>query len=409
MHMVVIGGGAAGYFGAIHAAEANPQARVLILERAANVLGKVKISGGGRCNVCHHEYDPRVLAKSYPRGGKALLGPFHRFCTGDTIAWFDRRGVPLKAEDDGRMFPITDDSQTIIDCLTDAARQAGVQLRTQANVTDIQALPGGRWQIILADTGPAAEPLIADRVLIAPGSSTRMWEILSRLGHRVAAPVPSLFTFNIRDERLRELPGIAVDAAVSVPGTKLREQGPVLITHWGLSGPAILRLSAWGARELHARDHRFELRVHWLPLHKTEALYEELCALRRQDHKRYINAHSLHGLPIRLWKKLVTASGINDNLRWADASNTHLRALATELTDATYTVTGKSANKEEFVTCGGVHLDEVNFKTMESKLLPGIFFAGEILDVDAITGGYNFQAAWTTGAIAGMSIAAEGA
>lgn len=400
MQIIVIGGGAAGFFGAIHAAERMPSAQVTLLERAATVLGKVKISGGGRCNVCHHEYDPRILAKNYPRGGKALIGPFNRFCTGDTIAWYQSRGVALKAEDDGRMFPITDDSQTIIDCLWDAAQAAGVKVRTQANVSGLLRNPDGSWQVLLS-AGPA---LHADRILIAPGSSNRIWDILGGLGHTIAPPVPSLFTLNVKDERLRELPGIAMDAEVSVPGTKLRTQGPVLITHWGLSGPAILRLSAWGARELHARDHQFELRVHWVPGTKAEAMFEELSTLRKQDSKRYLNAHSLHGLPIRLWKKLVNAAGMDDHLRWGDASNTHLRALATELCEGRYLVTGKSANKEEFVTCGGVQLDEVNFKTMESKLLPGIFFAGEILDIDAITGGFNFQAAWTTGWIAGEGL-----
>lgn len=401
MQILVIGGGAAGFFAAIHAAEQNPSVKVTILERAATVLGKVKISGGGRCNVCNAEHDPRQLVKFYPRGGKALLGPFHRFCTAETIAFFTSRGIQLKAEEDGRVFPVTDESQTIIDCLTFAANKAGVSIQTQVNVQDIRPNPDGTWTV-----EDGSKTYTADKLIVAPGSSPRIWEILARLGHSIEAPVPSLFTLNVRDERLKELPGIAVKAAVSVPGTKLRETGPVLITHWGLSGPAILRLSAWGARELHARDHRFELIVHWVPGLRQDQMVESLSKSRKDNSKRIVHSDNLHGLPQRLWRKLCQAAGIPEDLRWADANNAHIRALATELTEGRFQVDGKSANKDEFVTCGGVKLDEVNFKSMESKRLPGLYFAGEIMDIDAITGGYNFQAAWTTGAIAGMEAAA---
>lgn len=403
LQIIVIGGGAAGFFGAIHAAEHFPDSHVTILERAAEVLGKVKISGGGRCNVCHAEYDPRVLSKSYPRGAKALLGPFNRFCTGDTIAWYAERGVALKTEDDGRMFPVTDDSQTIVDCLRRAASQAGVQVRTQVNVRDIRPHEG-RWQV-----ETTSDTLTADRVLVAPGSSQHIWDIFARLGHTIESPVPSLFTFNIRDPRLADIPGIAVPGAVSVPGTALREQGPVLITHWGLSGPAILRLSAWGARDLHARGYQFKLLVHWVPGTRVEEMFQALAGMRKDHPKKTAQAQSAFGLPNRLWRKLCTAAGIGEALNWADTNNAQLKALATELCEGSYAVTGKSTFKDEFVTCGGIRLDEVNFKTMESKRLPGIFFAGEVMDIDAITGGFNFQAAWTTSAIAGMSIGLAGA
>lgn len=399
--LIVIGGGAAGFFGAIHAAEANPENRVVLLERAADVLGKVKVSGGGRCNVCHAEYDPRVLAKSYPRGSKALLGPFNRFCTGDTVAWYAGRGVELKTEEDGRMFPITDDSQTIMDCLQYSAKKAGVQVRTQVNVTGLEKA-GEQWRVLTTE-----KEYLADRILIAPGSSQRIWDICRGLGHTIEAPVPSLFTFNIKDERLQDIPGIAVpEAVVSVPGTSLRESGPVLVTHWGLSGPAILRLSAWGARALNERNYKFTLVVHWLAGYKVDGLLEVLQGLRTEQPRKAIATQSPFGLPNRLWRKLTAAAGIKETMNWADANNALLRALAVELCEGKYPVTGKSTFKDEFVTCGGISLDEVNFKTLESKLLPGIYFAGEVLDIDAITGGYNFQAAWTTGFIAGTSMGA---
>jgi predicted Rossmann fold flavoprotein len=398
--VVVVGGGAAGYFAAIACAEAAPKLRVILLERAAKVLGKVKISGGGRCNVCHAEYDPRELVKSYPRGSKALLGPFHRFCSGDTQGWFESRGVALKTEPDGRMFPVTDSSQTIIDCLTGAAAEAGVEVFTQSNVTALQPQPSGKWSV-----STTREDYICDRVLLAPGSNNRIWDLLADLGHHIVPPVPSLFTLNIKDERLQGLPGIATEAEVRATGTKLHESGPLLVTHWGLSGPAVLRLSAWGARILAERKHQFELRVNWVPGHHPQSMEDALRQLREAHPRQQLGTRSRFDLPGRLWKRLVEAAGIPEDRKWAETGNAQLRKLAAELCDGLYQVAGKSTFKEEFVTAGGVRLSEVNFRTMESKLLPGLYLAGEILDIDAITGGFNFQAAWTTGWIAGQALA----
>lgn len=395
---MVIGGGAAGFFAAIHAAENNPKARVTILERAGEVLGKVKISGGGRCNVCNAERDPRQLVKFYPRGAKALLGPFHRFCTAETIEFFESRGVPLKVEPDGRVFPISDQSQSIVDCLVKAAIALGVVIKTKVNVLGI-GLGDGKWRIEAGEFSRTA-----DKLVIAPGSSPRIWEMLAALGHRIEPPVPSLFTFNVRDDRIEGLQGLAVNAEVGVAGEKLQAQGPVLITHWGMSGPAILRLSAWGARSLCAVGYVFELLVNWTGGKKLEQVMASLAETKKTQPKRLVCSDALHGIPSRLWKKLCDAAEISDQLRWADLSNANAKLLAMQLVESKFKVQGKSTNKDEFVTCGGVALDEVNFKTMESKILPGLYFAGEVLDIDAITGGYNFQAAWTTGAIAGVEV-----
>jgi len=403
MRLIVIGGGAAGFFGAIAAAEAWPEAEVHILEQAPQVLGKVKISGGGRCNVTHACFEPRELVKHYPRGGKALLGPFHRFMTGDTMGWFEDRGVPLKIEEDGRVFPVSDDSQTIIDCLMQAARRAGVQVHTQSAVRGLTppGAHGPQWQV-----HTKAQTWAADRVLLASGSNPRTWRWLAELGHHVAAPVPSLFTFNVHDDRIGDLPGLSVPLAeVQVEGEKpLKAQGPLLITHWGLSGPGVLSLSAFGARQLHARSYDFGLRVNWLA-GKDVAFWEaEWQRLRRRQPKKQVLSQPQGGLPTRLWQALGRRADIEAETRWAELTREQSQSLAHELAQGRFYVQGKSTFKEEFVTCGGVSLKEVDFRHMHSKRLPGLFFAGEVLDIDAVTGGFNFQAAWTTGYIAGRSV-----
>lgn len=400
MDIVIIGGGAAGFFAAITAAEADPAARVTILERGNAVLQKVRVSGGGRCNVTHACFDARLLVQNYPRGSRELLGPLLRFGPTDTVEWFAKRDVRLKTEADGRMFPTTDDSQTIVGCLWDAAKRAGVHVRTGARVEGLEPTSAS-WLVHLSRQ-PA---LRADRVLVAGGSSEGLWGILAALGHTIVPAVPSLFTFNIKDQRLRDLAGVSVpDANVQVSGTKYSARGPLLVTHWGLSGPAILRLSAWGARELHAQGYNFTVQVNWLGDKPLSDVLSDLNQLKQENPRKQIGSHAQFGLPARLWERLAEAGGISTGLRWADAGKPTLQRLASELVAGGFAVRGKSTFKEEFVTAGGVDLREVNFKTFESKLFPGLYFAGEVLDIDAITGGFNFQAAWTGGWIAGKAL-----
>lgn len=401
MTHVIVGGGAAGFFAAIACAEARPGARVILLESGRQFLTKVRISGGGRCNVTHACFDPRELSARYPRGGRALIGPFQRFQPRDTIEWFSRRGVGLKTEADGRMFPAANTSATIVDCLLAAARKARVELRAGCGVRSARKTSGG-FELALAD----GSALDCARLCIASGGcrtpASARW--IADLGHAIESPVPSLFTFHIEAPWLRALPGVAAEAEVAVPDAKLRERGPVLVTHWGLSGPAILRLSAWGARELHARDYRFDLRVNWLPGWAEEKCLAEFQARRAAQPGRLVANSPLDPLPARLWEALVREAGAAE-AKWATLSRPAARRLAELLTRATLPVSGKSLNKEEFVTCGGVRLRDVDFKTMESRAQPGLFFAGEVLDIDGITGGFNFQAAWTTGWIAGNAMA----
>lgn len=402
--VVVVGGGAAGFFGAITCAEAlQGHGSVTLLERGAHFLQKVKISGGGRCNVTHSCFEPKELAKRYPRGGPALIGAFHRFQAADTVKWFEGRGVVLKTEPDGRMFPTTDQSQTIINCLTHAARDSGVELRTNCGVERVERRAEGGFKLVLA----AGETILCDALLLATGGTKAVDVLAASLGHAIEPPVPSLFTFHIADARLEGLSGLAVErATVSVPGTKLKETGPVLITHWGLSGPGILRLSAWGARELAACDYKFALRVNWLPDHNFDSVIALAQAQRGlTGAKRVLNV-ALGGLPSRLWERLVAKAGIAEQTQWAGLNKAQTQALARLLVESEFAVTGKSMNKEEFVTCGGVRLAEVDFKTMASRVCPGLYFAGELLDIDGITGGFNFQAGWTTGWLAGNAMAA---
>lgn len=400
MNIAIIGGGAAGFFAAITAAERLPGSSVTIYERGNAVLQKVKVSGGGRCNVTHACFDARELVRFYPRGSRELLAPFMRFGPRETVQWFERRGVRLKTEADGRMFPVSDDSQTIIDCLWNSARQAGVAVQTGVRLERLEPLDG-QWRLHFTRQAPVT----ADRVLVATGSNEAVWAMLGTLGHRIVPPVASLFTFNVKDERLRDLAGISVPSArVQVEGSKLLAAGPLLVTHWGLSGPAVLRLSAWGARELHQLNYHFSIKINWLgEMPETEAL-QALNRQKQEQGKKQIMSHALFGLPQRLWERLCAAAGVAPALRWADAAKPVLQALAGQIATGVFKVRGKSTFKEEFVTAGGVDLREVNFKTFESKRFPHLYFAGEVLDIDAVTGGFNFQAAWTGGWMVGNSM-----
>lgn len=402
--IIIVGGGAAGFFAAIACAEASPDATVMLLEKGTHFLTKVRISGGGRCNVTHSCFDARELSTRYPRGARALISIFQRFQPRDTIEWFAARGVALKLEADGRMFPTTDNSQTIIDCLVNAAHASGVELRTNCGMDSAKRWDGGGFDVTLSN----GETLACDRLLLATGGcrAAVAGQLAASLGHTLEPPVPSLFTFHIDTPWLRELPGVSVAMIeASVPSAGLRERGPVMVTHWGLSGPVVLRLSAWGARELAAREYRFPLQINWLPHLTVEALTSELQRQKQANPARTIVNGSLSPLPSRLWEQLVLASGIKPVTRWAELSSSALHRLVQQLTRSEFPVTGKSLNKDEFVTCGGVRLGEVDFKTMESRVCPGLHFAGELLDIDGITGGFNFQACWTTGWIAGRAMA----
>lgn len=405
LRIVVAGGGAAGFFAAIAAAEANPAAEVLVYELTANLLAKVRVSGGGRCNVTHSCFEPRELVKRYPRGGRELLGAFSRWQPRDTIAWFEAHGVELKTEDDGRMFPVTDDSATIVDCLVRTADKAQVKIRTSCGIADVQALADGGGFLLTLGSG---ETVGCDRLLIATGGGKMAGGLglAQKLGHTIEPPVPSLFTFHVDDPRLKELAGLAVEnAVVSVSDFKLRESGPLLVTHWGMSGPAILRLSAWGARSLQSVDYKFPLLVNWLGGRTIEQARSDLAAARPANARKQVGTWNPFAVPSRLWERLLAAANVPATTVWSNLSNQASAAIATQLAAGVFQVNGKSMNKEEFVTCGGVKLGEVDFKTMQSRVCPGLFFAGEVLDIDGVTGGFNFQAAWTTGWLAGQAMA----
>lgn len=412
---IIIGGGAAGFFAAIHRAEHHPEEKVIILERGKSVLEKVRISGGGRCNVTHGCWDPRELTKFYPRGSKELLGPFNSFACGDTMGWFGDRGVELKIEDDGRVFPVSDSSQTIIDCLWNAAKGLGVKVLTHMRVADIIA-PVTTPAPAAPPTGSAAaavdqwtivtktQTFAADRLVVTTGANPAAWKMLAKLGHQLVPAVPSLFAFDTKDTRLRGLSGISLPwAALNIAGDKLKAEGPLLITHRGLSGPAVLRLSAWGARKLAPRKYNFELTVNWLAMRPVD-VEEKLEVLKKKENKRQIAARAYLDLPARLWKSLVDASGIPADQQWSQLSKRQRNALVGQLTGARFNITGKSTNKDEFTTAGGVNLKEVDFKNFRSKIHPSLYLAGEVLDVDAITGGFNFQAAWTGGYMIGKAV-----
>ena len=400
--LIVVGGGAAGFFSAITCAE-NSGKSVLILEKTSQLLQKVKISGGGRCNVTHDCFEPRELSRNYPRGEKSLIGPFHRFGAADTVDWFASRGVTLKTEADGRMFPVTDSSQTIIDTLLGAADAAGVSVHTSEGVASI--VKNEDHFELVTDAGNS---YTSRHVLIATGG-TRLAagaKLAASLGHELQPPTPSLFTFKIKDPRIDGLLGLSVSPAeVSIYQSKLKSSGPVLITHWGLSGPGILKISAWGARELAERNYRFDISVNWLPATDPAAVVAER---RLSEAKRQLSSRSpFASIPKRLWLRLLAAAEVPDTTTWSQLSKVQATRLLGQLTASTFTVNGKSTNKDEFVTCGGIDLNEINFKSMESKLVEGLYFAGEVIDVDGVTGGFNFQNAWTSGFHAGSDIAAH--
>ncbi|HET8886358.1 MAG TPA: NAD(P)/FAD-dependent oxidoreductase [Salinimicrobium sp.] len=396
--IIVVGGGAAGFFTAINAAEMNPDAKISILERGKEVLTKVKISGGGRCNVTHAEFLPKELSKNYPRGEKELRGPFHSFMTGDTMEWFQKRGVDLKIEDDGRIFPVSNSSQTIIDCFLNETRRLGIEVQMNHSVQQIFQVEK-KWQI---ETNQ--ENFIADKIVIATGSNPKIWNLLKNLGHTIVSPVPSLFTFHIKDNRIKDLAGISTHASVKILNQKLESEGPLLITHWGMSGPAVLKLSAWGARELFDCKYKFKVQVNWLPEISSEEILEGLKKLKDEHAKQQISKYSQFELPKRLWQSLVNASEISETEKWADLNKNQLQNLTLQLSSAEFNVEGKSTFKEEFVTAGGVALNEVNFKTFESKKCNNLYLTGEVLNIDAITGGFNFQNAWTGGFLAARAI-----
>lgn len=406
--IAIIGGGPAGFFGAISAAGFKTSDEITIFEATHQPLGKVRISGGGRCNVTHHCYDPAELIKNYPRGSKELRGPFSRFQPRDTVAWFEKHGVKLKTEPDGRIFPVTDNSETIVNCLLTEAKRVGVRLHLGARVTEISRLKDdpafSRFRLRYQDA--TVEEF--DKVLLATGSAPRGHQFAKALGHSIIPCVPSLFTFNINDPRIRNLAGVSFEnvrlSMTTAKKGKLIQTGPLLITHWGLSGPAVLKLSAWGARALHDNDYQAELTVNFLPHLDEPLLLQKLVAYKTaQGKKRLLPSFPLP-LPKRYWSRIVEFLEMDDKLTWGNISKSGLKQLTVEITSARFRIDGKGIFKDEFVTCGGVNLKEIDFKTMQSKICPGLYFAGEILDIDGITGGFNFQSAWTTGWLAGLGM-----
>ncbi len=395
--MIVVGGGAAGFFGALRAASLAPDARVLLLEGSKSTLAKVRISGGGRCNVTHACFDPAELASRYPRGQKELLGPFHKFGPGDTIQWFESRGVPLKTEADGRMFPVSDSSESIASCLETEARRTGVQVITQRRVRTISK-EEGRFTLTCADGSRYS----CHQLLVATGGQPAMWSLMQELGHEVVAPVPSLFTFHVPANGLKALAGIALpDAVVRACGQEAR--GPLLITHEGLSGPATLKLSAWAARAMAGASYRTDLEINWLG--KDEETFGQMLeAMRQQEGKKAVGSHGLGQAPQRLWRWLVEQAGLDISTRWGDMRAEQVTALREVATAQRLRMTGKSTFQEEFVTAGGVSLKEMDLRTFASRKVESLFLAGEMLDIDAVTGGFNFQAAWTGGWLAGSEM-----
>ena len=399
-NIVIIGGGAAGFFTSIVITENNPDVNIIILEKGEKVLQKVKVSGGGRCNVTHACFTPNELVEFYPRGKKELLGPFHQFMTGDTMEWFENHGVPLKIEEDNRIFPESNSSQTIIDCFIKNAKKGGAKLKLNQNVINIEKKKS------LFTIFTKTDKFIADKLVIASGNNANLWSLIEKLEHTIISPVPSLFTFNINDTRLEGIAGIAVqNATVQLIDSKFESNGPILITHWGLSGPAILKLSSFAALFLAEKNYQYQVKINWLSQTK-ESVLNQLKILKKENlKKQLILKSSFKDIPKRLWEKLILATEIKVEQRWADLSNKQLDQLAEQLSNSVFNANGKTTFKEEFVTAGGVDLKEINFKRFESKLHKNLFFAGEVLNIDAVTGGFNFQNAWTGGFIVGNAIA----
>lgn len=425
-NVLIVGGGASGFYAAINIAEANPNLKIAILERGKEVLQKVRISGGGRCNVTNAELDPKELVKNYPRGEKELLGPLYTYGSQDTIQFFETRGVPLKTEEDGRVFPVSDSSETIIDCLLNETARLGIKVFKESSVTQIKPILsddyGSFWKITTNKNQYQCK-----KVLLATGSNPKIWKLIEGLGHKIVPPVPSLFTFNIKDERISDIQGVSTHARVDVltkptiaPEITLKSkskkvekphlsaEGQLLVTHWGLSGPVILKLSAWGAIVLNDLKYKFPISINWLPEHHQESVLSLLMEIKVIEARKTVLRTKAVEIPKRLWTNLVKASGIAKDEKWADVTKEKLQNLSSQLTNGRFLVEGKSTFKEEFVTAGGIDLREINFKTFESKIHKNLFFAGEVINVDAITGGFNFQNAWTGGYIAAQGITNKG-
>ena len=399
--VIVVGGGAAGFFAAVNCAIKNPNNKIVLIEKTNKLLSKVKVSGGGRCNVTNACFDVKELIKNYPRGQKQLLQAFHQFSANDTVEWFESRGVKLKTEADGRMFPQSDSSQSIIDCLMSEAQNNKVNIKLQCKINSITKKQKG-FVLHLENEGE----MECDKLIIASGGSSKIvdYKWLQDLGHTIIHPVPSLFTFNIPSHPITQLMGVSMpQVKVSIEGTKLSQQGPILITHWGFSGPAVLKLSAWGAKQLYDVNYKFGIRINWLPNYDFDTMLKEFYELKNFHATQSINTRPWQEIPKRLWEYFLAKAEMKTELRWADVSKKQFNRLLENLVNDTYQANGKTTFKEEFVTCGGVSLDDVDFKTMQSKKCENLFFAGEILDIDGITGGFNFQAAWTEAWIAAQN------
>ncbi|WP_336517638.1 NAD(P)/FAD-dependent oxidoreductase [Pollutibacter soli] len=400
--IVVIGGGAAGFFCAVNAARLNPHTRVVLLEKTSKLLSKVKVSGGGRCNVTHACFEIAEMAKRYPRGANFVKKTFHQFFTTDTIEWFQTRGVELKTEEDGRMFPSTNSSETIIRCLLDEAAKYKVEIVLQAEVAEIQK-HDAVFVLTLADGRVVEGNMVCITSGGYPKSAQFHW--ISKLGHRIEEPVPSLFTFNMPAHPITELMGVSVaDVLIKIPALKFKERGPVLITHWGFSGPAVLKLSAFAARELSKCDYGFSIQINWIPEYNEESLRGYLQELRESQGSVFIGSRNPFGLPHRLWQYFIQLAAISPVTRWSEFSSKQQHQLIRILCGDVFSIKGKTTFKEEFVTSGGVSLNEIDANSMQSKIVPGVYFAGEVMDVDGVTGGFNFQHAWTSGYIAAVSM-----
>ncbi len=401
--LVVIGGGAAGFFGAIQAAEMKPGLKVLILEKSPKLLAKVRISGGGRCNVTHHCFEPIALAHHYPRGEKSLKNLFQLFQAKETVSWFASKGVALKTEEDGRMFPITNSSQTIIDCFLEQANQLKIKIETSKAVTSIEPKDDG-FNI----TCQQGDVITTKKILIATGGNPNRqgYEWMANLQHTIINPIPSLFTFNDTEKKFNDLMGVALPTAeVRIAGTKFSQTGPVLITHWGLSGPAVIKLSAWAATYLHEKKYEFTTLVSWIGSVKEETLRVQLAEQKSKRGKQKVISNPLFSLPQRLWVRICELSEIEEGKIWAELPQKNINKLVEFLIRCPFQIKGKTTFKEEFVTCGGVDVSEINLETMESKKIKNVFFSGEVLNIDGETGGFNFQAAWTTAFVAAKGIA----
>lgn len=396
--VVIVGGGAAGFFTAINIVEQRPELKVVILERGNEVLSKVRISGGGRCNVTHAKFIPKDLSLNYPRGQKELLGPFHTFMTGDTMSWFEERGVGLKIEEDGRIFPKSNSSLSIIDCFLKESERLRIKIKKKHAVKEFVRC-SDFWQV---ETNQGV--ILGKKLVVATGSNPKIWKQLRSLSHTITDAVPSLFTFNSADKRIKNLPGVSTEVAIEVDHTSLKSEGPLLITHWGFSGPAILKLSAWGALDLHKINYNFKLKVNWLPGSNKDEIITILKALRHEKATQLVINTVYFEIPKRLWAQLVVAGDITNQEKWADINNKKLQNLASQLTESIFKIQGKSTFKEEFVTAGGVDLKEIDFKTFKSKKQPDLYLAGEVLNIDAVTGGFNFQNAWTGGFLIARAI-----